>query len=237
MGNWQNTHLDKLLGLQSEQALFIEIAQLARDLGFDYCAYGLRLPLPVSNPKIVMFSNYPSAWQIQYMNNDYIVIDPTVRYGAVSQLPFEWSGDIITTNHQFWEEARAHGLNVGRAQSVHDHRGQIGMLTLARSHEPFSDSEIGKNGLKIASLVQMAHQGMTRVLTPKLLPESESELTPREVEILRWTAEGKTSDEISDILHISVRTVNFHIGNVIRKLNTTNKLAASVKATALGLLN
>jgi LuxR family transcriptional regulator len=62
-------------------------------------------------------------------------------------------------------------------------------------------------------------------------------LTKREIEILRWTAQGKSSEEIANILHLSVNTINYHIKNSITKLGTTNKTAAAVKATLLGLLD
>jgi hypothetical protein len=32
----------------------IECREKGYELGFDYCAFGMRLPLPFSNPKIVM---------------------------------------------------------------------------------------------------------------------------------------------------------------------------------------
>ena len=65
---------------------------------------------------------------------------------------------------------------------------------------------------------------------------SDSPLTDREIEVLRWTADGKTASEIADILNISERTANFHIANAITKLNAPNKTAAVVRAGMLGML-
>ena len=70
----------------------------------------------------------------------------------------------------------------------------------------------------------------------KVLPETEVKLSDREITVLRWTADGKTSGEISELLGIAERTVNFHINNAVAKLGTTNKLAAAIKATVLGML-
>ena len=77
---------------------------------------------------------------------------------------------------------------------------------------------------------------MSKLLTPKLAPETQITLTSREKEVLCWTAEGKTAYEIAHILNVSERTVNFHINNAIAKLETSNKTQAAVKATALGML-
>jgi DNA-binding NarL/FixJ family response regulator len=44
-------------------------------------------------------------------------------------------------------------------------------------------------------------------------------LTAREREILQLIAEGKTHQKIGDILHISVRTVDTHANNIMKKLD------------------
>ena len=64
---------------------------------------------------------------------------------------------------------------------------------------------------------------------------TEAILTLEDVEY--WTADGKTSSEISELLMISENTVNFHVKNVILKLQVANKTAAVVKAAVLGMLN
>ena len=85
-------------------------------------------------------------------------------------------------------------------------------------------------------MAQLAHQGMTRFMVPKLMPETSVVLSAREIEVLRWTSDGKTSYEVSEIMHISERTVNFHVNNAVEKLGTNNKTAAVVKAVILGLI-
>jgi LuxR family transcriptional regulator len=62
-------------------------------------------------------------------------------------------------------------------------------------------------------------------------------LTKREIEILRWTALGKSSEEIASVLHLSVNTINYHIKKSTAKLGAPNKTAAAVNAALLGLLN
>ena len=49
-------------------------------------------------------------------------------------------------------------------------------------------------------------------------------------------ADGKTTQETSDILRISIDTVNYHVKNAISKLRSANKTAATVRAAMLGLL-
>lgn len=85
-------------------------------------------------------------------------------------------------------------------------------------------------------LAQAAHEGMAQLLVSKLMPGAAVDLSAREIEVLRWTAEGKTSRDVGEIMHIAERTVNFHVNNALIKLGTANKTAAAIKAAMLGLL-
>jgi LuxR family transcriptional regulator, quorum-sensing system regulator BjaR1 len=55
-------------------------------------------------------------------------------------------------------------------------------------------------------------------------------LTNREVECLRWVAQGKTDIEIAMILSISARTARFHIENAKRKLRVSTRVQAVAEA-------
>jgi LuxR family transcriptional regulator len=234
---WQEDQLQALLAIDSEQSLFQQLTHHARKLGFDYCGYGLRMPLPIANPRIVMHSNYPAAWQRRYSDRNYFEVDPTVKHAKYSLLPIVWSDEVFRPVRSLWEEARAFGLKYGWARSSNDMHGVRGMLTVARAAEPLRDAELEHKGLMLDWLTQVAHMAMAHIIVPKLLPELATELSTREISVLRWTAEGKTCSEISDILYISERTVNFHIKNSMIKLNAANKTAATIRAAVLGLLH
>ena len=233
---WQDDQLQALLKEDNEHRIFDKLVDIARRLGFDYCAYGVRPALPLTRQRIVMFNNYPSEWQGQYARENYLAVDPTVLHGLRSPLPVIWTDEFFSAARPFWEEARMHGLRYGWAQPCRDAYGTLGMFTVARSHDELSDLEMQEKNFKLAWLTQIAHISMTRVLVKKLIPEASVRLSMRESSVIRWTAEGKTTAEISEIMGLSVRTVTFHIGNVVKKLNASNKTAAAVRAAVLGLL-
>ncbi len=236
MKSWQEDMLHALCVVECEHQLFGTVVSHARRLGFEYCAYGLRMPLPLTQPKISMFNNYPLTWQKRYQNEHYFSVDPTVQHGMRSQLPVIWSDSLFASAREFWEDARSFGLQVGWAQASRDVNGIGGMLTLARSGEALSAAELQNSVFMMAWLTQMAHLGMSRLLAAKLNPEIEVTLSDREIEVLRWTGDGKTSADIAEIINISERTVNFHINNAMLKLNAANKVSAVVKAAMLGML-
>jgi len=237
MKSWQADLLNVAEGPGGAAAIFERVLAAARGLGFDHCVYGVRIPLPLSAPRSVVLSNYPAAWQRRYHEAGYIETDPTVLHARRSQDPLVWSEAVFDTAPVMWDEAQSFGLRHGWAKSTLNSNGVSGMLTVARSHEALGADELARQDLKLRWLVSISHQALSRELAPELTGLNRHTLTEREVEVLRWTADGKTSGEISDILSISENTVNFHVKNAVAKLQVANKTAAAVRAAMLGLLN
>lgn len=62
-------------------------------------------------------------------------------------------------------------------------------------------------------------------------------LTRREVEVLRLVATGASNQQVADVLHISVRTVNTHMTNILNKTGCENRTAATAYAMEHNLLS
>jgi transcriptional regulator EpsA len=71
-------------------------------------------------------------------------------------------------------------------------------------------------------------QALNRVVTRDVL-------TAREVEILNWVEQGKSNNEIAQILAISHLTVKNHVQKILRKLNVQNRAQAVAKGISLNL--
>lgn len=233
VAGWRGRHLEGMAQARDADGLLAVLAAAARELGFDYCAYGMRLPLPLSNPATFMMNNYPEAWQARYAAAGYLALDPTVAHGAASLNPLLWSEPLFASARPLWEEARSHQLRIGWAQSSRAPDGSVGMLTLARSHEALCGAELARSERDMIWLAHAAHEAMVRLHGQR---RAQAPLSAREAEVLRWMADGKTSSEAAAILGLSERTVNFHVANALCKLGAANKTAAVVKAALLGLL-
>lgn len=236
MTNWQEDLLNELDQTLSEHEVFRTVETAARALGFDYCAYGLRVPLPLSNPRTILLNNYPAQWQERYVQQGYVQIDPTVQHGCRKNTPLVWTDEVFAQTPEFWEDARSFGLRFGWAKPCIDGGGVRGMLTLARSFEVLSAQELAHNEMRMRWLAHMAHGALSRIFTAQQAEQFQPSLTAREIEVLKWTADGKTSADISSLLEVSENTVNFHVKNAVHKLQATNKTAATVRAAMLGLL-
>ncbi len=234
--HWMEQILFDLESTRSEHDAYEKIAAAVREVGFEYSAYYLHTPWPLSRPKIYTLTNFPEAWQQRYHAARYVDVDPVIRHARQSYAPIIWSDAVFEETPHLWQEAQAHGLRYGYSLAAVSNCGVAGMMSMARSHGPLTRRELQQQELKMRWLVNAAHLAITRAVLPKLSPDNAIELTAREVEVLKWVADGKTASEISMIMLISVYTVNFHVKNAVTKLKTSNTTAAVARAAMLGLL-
>lgn len=66
---------------------------------------------------------------------------------------------------------------------------------------------------------------------------SPEKLTSREIEILNLIFSGRASQEVAQLLCVSKRTVDFHLGKAYAKLGVSNRVQAFKKATELGIIS
>lgn len=237
MNQWCQDLIGSLTTHQAPKGLAERVALGAQDLGFEFCAIGVRLPYPLSNPRVELVSNYPAPWQAHYASEQYLVRDPSVAQASRDSSLCVWDDQLFANEPEMWSGARSAGLRYGWFMSSVETSGAASMLTLARSSEPITQTELAANAQKMSWLTTATHFAYAKVLLQQQFREPQPQLTPREVEVLRWTGDGKTSSDIADILSISDNTVNFHIKNAIKKLGANNKTAAAVKAALSGLLS
>ena len=80
----------------------------------------------------------------------------------------------------------------------------------------------------------MAHTLLSRLILQQQV-QRDRPLSEREIEVLKWTADGKSAQDVAQILGLSKNTIDFHIRNAILKLAAPNKTAAVVRAILMGL--
>jgi DNA-binding NarL/FixJ family response regulator len=100
------------------------------------------------------------------------------------------------------------------------------MLAVARGERVFSPEHERLAVQELGRLAKTARTG-SAVASP---------LTPRELTILRYLAEGLTLRQTGTRLGISPRTVESHVAKLYRKLEVTSRVQAMVKAATLGLI-
>ncbi|MBB4843203.1 LuxR family transcriptional regulator [Paucibacter oligotrophus] len=218
------------------RAAFEQIAEFARELGFEHCCHGLRMPVPVTRPRTVFYTNYPPEWERLYRERGYLEIDPTVLHGMRSSSAIVWSDEFFSTVPEFWQTAQSYGLRYGWAQSRRDPEGIYSMLVLARSGPALDIEELRDKEERLSWLLGKSHFLAKQACSDPVINEKMPLLSGREVEVLRWSADGKSAAIIAALMNISERTVAFHINSVVQKLGVNNKTSAVARASMLGLL-
>jgi NarL family two-component system response regulator LiaR len=76
---------------------------------------------------------------------------------------------------------------------------------------------------------------MNRFRQPQAEAPAHTELTDREMEVLRLLAQGKSNQDIADELIIGIKTVKFHVTNLLAKLGVEDRTQAAIYAYKNGL--
>jgi DNA-binding NarL/FixJ family response regulator len=66
---------------------------------------------------------------------------------------------------------------------------------------------------------------------------SGPELSDRELEVIRPIVAGKSNHEISKVLHISERTVKFHVNNILSKMGVSDRTQPAISALKPGIVS
>jgi LuxR family quorum-sensing system transcriptional regulator CciR len=189
-----------------------------------------------SFPSVLL--NYPQDWRERYFKNGYERVDPVVTKSRQQISIFRWN-DIYSRDNtskeerRVFDEAASFGLKVGASIPLHGPDGSFAVISFAWP---------AVQELKMPSLLYLQLAALHfRAIYSKLAQTSNAarrvaRLSARESECLLWAAKGKSSWDTGMILGISENTVNFHIKNAMRKLDSRSRTVAAVKALRLGLI-
>jgi len=106
-------------------------------------------------------------------------------------------------------------------------------------HELLAGIEAASRGESLIS-PRIAAQVLQRVRATSAQPDIaetiRTELSEREIEVLKLIANGKDNALIAAELHISPKTVKNHISNILMKLQIDNRIQAAVYAVRSGIV-
>ncbi|PMZ92461.1 MULTISPECIES: autoinducer binding domain-containing protein [unclassified Pseudomonas] len=234
MPHWKSELLQQLLEEQEPQRLFGQAVQLAQALDMEFVGLTLHLHVAARGPQVILYNNYPSAWNARYQAEDFIKIDPSVSKCHHTTLPLVWNDELFHEVPQLREAATAYGMTHGWSQSVHDQQHNESQLSVSRAKGAVSRDELFEKSAQVMWLCNTLHAALSTHHLAKYSPLPQ--LSERELEVLKWSAAGKTAADVAMILSLSTSTVNFHIRSVISKTNASNKAGAIAIAALRGLL-
>jgi len=181
--------------------------------------------------------NFPEEWVELYAQNELWKIDPIMQESCRNQGLQYWHNTYAKFGPQpeFLSCAEDVGLKRGFTFTGWQSAPKsIEILSLA-GNEINNSHQTNLVLERLAPHLFMLLKRLTPMDLPQQPAEKFSNLTPREREVLNWIKEGKTSWEVSIILSISERTVNFHIRNIKGKLNAVSRGQAVAQAISQGI--
>lgn len=219
-------------------------ARHMEELGFQFFSYHLVRVSGLGELLPYAITTYPDAWIERYIAEDYISTDPVLREATKRQLPYAWSDialpeDLTPKQRQLFAEAGDIGVHNGFTIPIHGRNecGTMNLVPYGKGRDALEAMTRNRHLLHLMAFYYHNHSSAILVEKSISPPRAKNLLTPREREVLLWTAKGKTSGEISDILNLSAKVVEFHLNNAKKKLQVFNKTHAVVKAIVLGLIN
>ncbi|MHA3738118.1 autoinducer binding domain-containing protein [Pseudomonas sp. Eth.TT006] len=238
MKMWKESQLTQLTFAREIETAYPILLGFAQNIGFSFCAISLTSINRTADFKALQINNYPQQWNELYEEKHYINIDPVIAHCNHSMLPIVWTEQVYSQTPQLWNAKQQHGLRHGWSQSFHhESTGLCSTLSFARNTGQLSPLELYEHFGYMLYASSHLSEVVASTLPKPLKKTSQPQLSTRELEVLQLSALGKTAYEIARILCLSERTVNYHVQNVILKLNVCNKISAVSKASQCGLLD
>jgi DNA-binding CsgD family transcriptional regulator len=185
--------------------------------------------------------SFPDEWLIEYTTNNYFHRDVLTVETFRTCTPKHWTYEIPGAADLVPKEIISLNMDIG-AREAYSHgsypaaQGQNGSIFCFAG--PTMD-----NDMRTAAILEAVVPHLHLVFN-NLFSKAQSKsgsmsvaLSPREKEVLNWLKQGKSSWDMSVILNISERTVNYHVYNIMEKLGAINRPQAVAIATHLGLVD
>jgi LuxR family quorum sensing-dependent transcriptional regulator len=224
---------------QSAEAICRELLALTSRYGLTGLIAGT-IPAPRLSPTAqksnILFVEWPEAWLRRYFARSYVYVDPIVHQLATGPgTAFAWHEararpDREREAQRVMDEASDYGLRAGFAVPVVTLEGDLATISFAGEQMDLPPAARG-----LVSLVAIVAMGRAFQVQNGRQPEHQA-LTTRELDCLKWCAEGKTDWETSVILGISEGTVRSHVNAARIKLNSGNKTHMVAEALRAGLM-
>ncbi len=218
-----------------------EVVRFAQSLGFDTVSATMVIDHSATDSEFDTIDNTPTAWADYFRDRATWRVDPVMQHCKRQSVPIIWNQDTyVASGHgELWEEQAQFGYRSGIGLALHLPEGRHFLFGVDCSNDlPRDPSVLTRMVADIQLFAVYAQETAWRVVMPKAEDASSINvrLTPRELECLKWTMEGKTAWEAGAILSITERTVVLHLSNAMRKLDCHNKHQAVLKALRLGLI-
>jgi LuxR family transcriptional regulator, activator of conjugal transfer of Ti plasmids len=192
----------------------------AHALGFRWFAYfGHR----ANGPKLI--SSYPKSWTSHYFREGYDNIDPVLQDPRNTSRMFLWDGREARSaksakERRLFDDALSFNIRTGLTVRIPASQNQFAAFTLAVDDRSLGLDRFIETSQDMLETVGLNFHAHVSAQTGRTSSGSGvgSPLTQRERQCLAWISDGKTMQDIAELLGIKPRGVKFHLDNARRNL-------------------
>jgi DNA-binding CsgD family transcriptional regulator len=227
-----------VLSARNGDELLSEVVRFTRQLEFETVSTTLVIDHFLGEPEFITVDNTPAAYRKTFKSRQDGRRDPVMQHCKRQSVPMIWTQATYIEADQAdkWEEQARFGYRTGIALALHMPEGRHFFMGVDRDRALPQSAELTRMVADLQLFAVHAQEAAQRVLLPAVVQSEMPALTPRELETLRWTMEGKTAWEVGAVLGITERTAVLHINNAMHKLGCVSKHQAVLKALRLGLI-
>jgi DNA-binding CsgD family transcriptional regulator len=216
------------------------VVRFTRQLGFETVSAMTVVDHALGRSEFITVDNTPVGFEHTFRSQPDGRRDPVMQHCKRQSVPIIWDQSTYVTQGmgELWEEQARFGYHTGIAMALHLPEGRHFQFGVDRDQAlPGDMCELTRMVAELQLFAVHAQEAALRLLLPETLRPESPALTPRELEALRWTMEGKTAWEVGSILGIAERTAVLHVNNAMHKLGCNTKHQAVLKALRLGLIH
>jgi DNA-binding CsgD family transcriptional regulator len=223
---------------QTPAALSCALARVAHEFGFR-CYMLIRMPDEEQQllSNVLIHSNLPKLYIHEFDRQKLLPKWLLSPLSLASAQPICWMVDKSYSDKgmsfapELVDLQRRFKLTTHLAIETHSHCGRAYRMRLSGDRPRLTQIELNEVGMLL--LHAFATMGRIKQASRK---QASGHLSVRELEVVKWTSQGKTSAEIGKILSLSDHTVNAYLTNAIRKLDCVNRTQLVAKALRLKLI-
>jgi LuxR family quorum sensing-dependent transcriptional regulator len=194
---------------------------------------GLPPPAQGADP-VILVESTPAGFRETYVEERFYYVDHIGAHARTAYEPFRYSEapyarQRTSDRRRFMQALSTFGMGRGLIVPIGRPANIPACVWLAGENPNIHDDVMW-----VIHLIALFAASKAHALAGPPDGPSTSNLTPREREVLRWVAQGKSAWEIGEILNISKRTVDHHTQQAARKLGAVTRAQLVVNAIRTG---
>lgn len=223
---------DQLLQSSSTTSLYEDAAAFVMGLGFNsmmLAAEADSIHLATTPPIVVRWPD--GAWET-YLREGHDSRNYIHAKFAGSPFGTSWRSDEAVADREhayFLGYLNDFGVRSGVVAPVIAGGGKQRIIVATSERREIVDPVLAACVTAVGSLIVMAE---ARLRAGAVQGAALARLSRQQAEILQWVSRGKSNADIAAITGVPVRTVNYHVSEILRKLDVTSRAqAASILAS------